>query len=243
MDKDNKLIWEGYEDQQERWNKARKLKTAINNNLSVDKIVGYYADVIDAGIDIDFLEDIIQDAVRDKKISHKDGRDIIDMGKAIKSGAIKSKSYIPEDLDDDKAHSRAGLAPFSNKHEAGGWTGEETIDAHSSLVLAIAADFMGEELSHHKVNRYDDIHSDLRDDVSGWVVHVLQQDGKLPRRLDYNEHADELQEIKSAIDSFLDGHFDELRDKYEDSKDVTTIPDSGQDDIDTLGRDINKPSI
>lgn len=232
MNKDSKLIWEGYKDQQERWNTVHLLKQSLDKGMKPAEIAEYYRDAINAGISLELLEDIVQDAVDDQKISPKVGGHLTDMGR-----------YIPEDLDDDKAHSRAGLAPFSNKHEAGGWTGEETIDAHSSLVLAIAADFMGEELSHHKVNRYDDIHSDLRDDVSGWVVHVLQQDGKLPRRLDYNDHADELQEIKSAIDSFLDGHFDELRDKYEDSKDVTTIPDSGQDDIDTLGRDINKPSI
>ena len=108
-----------------------------------------------------------------------------------------------EDLDDDKAHSRAGLAPFSSTEEDDGWSATETVEFHCDEIVKIAAEFMGDELSHHKVNQYEDVHSDLRDDVSGWVINELQKQGKLPRRLDYEEAA-----MK----------FDDMRDVYNDSK-------------------------
>ena len=123
-----------------------------------------------------------------------------------------------EDLDDDKAHSRAGLAPFSSTEEDDGWSATETVEFHCDEIVKIAAEFMGDELSHHKVNQYEDVHSDLRDDVSGWVINELQKQGKLPRRLDYEEAAQELLELKSAIDDKLHMKFDDMRDVYNDSK-------------------------
>ncbi len=124
---------------------------------------------------------------------------------------------IKEDIDWEKAHSTAGLAPFSNTHEQEGWPAADTIDFYGDIVIKAAGDFLDTELLHPKVTNLDDIHPDLREDLPATVIDALQKDGKLGKYLDYDDYADERQEIKDAITSYLYDHFDELVDVAEDN--------------------------
>ena len=80
MNKDSKLIWEGYEDQQERWNTVHQLKAAIENGLSPDQIADYYLKAVNAKISLDILEDIIDDAVIDKILDKEIGQHLKNLG-------------------------------------------------------------------------------------------------------------------------------------------------------------------
>jgi hypothetical protein len=113
------------------------------------------------------------------------------------------------------------LGPFGQQRsrdedESEGWTAEETVEWHSQDVIAAGADFLDQELLDPKVNSLDDVHQDLVDDLAGMVIHQLQKDGKLPKRLDYNDYIDERDEYKSAIEDHLGKHFDEMVDLAED---------------------------
>ena len=124
---------------------------------------------------------------------------------------------ITESLDDDKAHSTAGLSPFSNTHEQEGWPAADTIEMWGDIVIKSAGDFLDTELLHPKITNFDDIHPDLREDLPGMVIDALQKDGKLGKYLDYDDYTDERQELKDAITSYLYDHFDELVDVAEDN--------------------------
>jgi hypothetical protein len=87
---------------------------------------------------------------------------------------------------------------------------------HATAVLRAAADFLGDELNHYKVNDFDDIHKDLRDKIAAMVIHDLQKQGILFRRLDWSEHTDEREETKQAIESYLRDNFEQLMDVAED---------------------------
>mgnify|MGYP003662466226 CR=1 FL=1 len=122
------------------------------------------------------------------------------------------QSLNENDLDDDKAHDRAGLAPFSNTDEAEGWSAEETIDWLGPEVMEFAVDFLGSDLSHPKVTSFEDIDDFMREETISWVVNELQKTDNLPKRLDYTEHEDELNHLKNAIEMYLAKHFKELVD-------------------------------
>jgi hypothetical protein len=109
------------------------------------------------------------------------------------------------------------LGPFRQQRsrdedESEGWTAEETVEWHSQDVIAAGADFLDQELLDPKVNSLDDVHQDLVDDLAGMVIHRMQKDGNLPKRLDYNDYLDERDEYKTAIEAHLGQHFDEMVD-------------------------------
>jgi hypothetical protein len=113
---------------------------------------------------------------------------------------------------DDKARSTAGLSSFSSTHEDEGWPADEIIKFHGQSVIQAAAEYLETDLLNPKVNSLQDIHPDARDGIPGEVIDKLQKLGELPKRLDWNEHADERDEIKDAITSFLTDRFDEIVD-------------------------------
>lgn len=116
----------------------------------------------------------------------------------------------------------------------------ETIESHGEDILRAAADFLDDELRHYKVNQFDDIQADLRDDVAAMVIHELQKQGKLPRRLDWNEHEHERMDVKDSIEMFLKQNF----------QDLVTMGDSRGEEKETISHeppmddlDFGEPSI
>ena len=103
-----------------------------------------------------------------------------------------------------------------NSRDNSSWSAMETIEWHGNEVVAAGADFLDQELLHPKVNKLEDVHQDLLDDLAGMVIHDMQKSGNLPNRLDYNDYLDERDEYKAAIEDYLDRHFDEMVDIAED---------------------------
>jgi hypothetical protein len=128
---------------------------------------------------------------------------------------------------DDHARSTAGLSPFSSTHEDDGWPVTDTVEFHSDDIIELAAEFIGKDMFHPKVNQWGDLFEDIRDDVGGWIIHELQKKGVLGKHLDYTAHEDEYEEMKAGVDGFLENHFEEIRDKFED-KDTS----GNKDDVD-----------
>ena len=162
-----------------------------------------------------------------------------------RSGSLGADPTLPNHDDDhDKAHSTAGMAPFSNKHEAEGWSAEETINWLGPEVMEFAVDFLGSDLSHPKVTSFEDIDDFMREETISWVVNELQKTDNLPKRLDYTEHEDELNHLKNAIEIYIAKHFKELVDLAGEkghSHDPSDVGHRGVDE-DEIDSDPNDPS-
>ena len=127
-----------------------------------------------------------------------------------------------DDLDFDKAHHRAGLAPFSSTHEGEGWPASDTLDTHSDIVFAAAIDLLGDEL--HQVNKYEDIHPDFKTDLPGTVIGALQDEKKLMQDIDYEEHL-------LAVHDYLEANFEELKDYADDKASEREVDPKPVDDL------------
>lgn len=111
--------------------------------------------------------------------------------------------------DDDKAASRAGLAPFSSSHEQEGWPAMDTIEFHGDVVIDLAIDWLDDELL--SADSYMSIDDDMRADLPSMVIDGLQKKKILMNHLDYNEHEDERREHEDAIHEYLDKNFSVMK--------------------------------
>jgi hypothetical protein len=127
--------------------------------------------------------------------------------------AMGLESTVNEEWDEEFENRQRMI---HNSRDEEGWDPDETVEWHGDAVIKAAADFLDNELLHDKVNSLDDIHPDLRDDLAAMVIHDLQRQGHLPKRLDYNDHLSERDEYKEAIEEFLADHFEEMVDHAED---------------------------
>ena len=123
--------------------------------------------------------------------------------------SYNNSRILKEDLDDDKAHSRAGLAPFSSTHEDEGWPAEDVLEYNKELIFDVVGEWLQEELPN--ANTYYDVHEDYRNDVPGEVINRLQQADQLMHDIDYDEY-------DRAIHEFMDKNFEELKDHVEDKQ-------------------------